>query len=79
MSRYCWAGKVSVLTLAKHNPAHIYFSGRNEVAAKSLAEEVQNTNPLVGTTFVKMDMTSLASVKQACNTKFSHDRLDLLM
>jgi hypothetical protein len=68
-----------VLALAKHNPAHIYFSGRNAEAAKSLADEVQSVNSSVGMTFVKMDMTSLASVKQACNAKFSHDRLDLLM
>ncbi|KAE9372853.1 putative short-chain dehydrogenase [Stipitochalara longipes BDJ] len=72
-------GKASVLALAKHEPAHIYFSGRNAEAAKSLVDEVRSISPSVGMTFVKMDMTSLASVKQACNAKFSHNRLDLLI
>ncbi|TVY59676.1 putative oxidoreductase [Lachnellula suecica] len=100
-------GKASVLALALHKPAHIYFSGRNAEAAKSLIAEVlnfgfltqiyqytldpptiilqfivqyevQNSNPSVGMTFVKMDMNSLASVKKAC-AEFSHDRLDILM
>ena len=67
-----------MLGLAKHNPAHIYFSGRNAEAGKSLVAEVQNANPSVGMTFVKMDMESLSSVKKAC-AQFSHDRLDVLM
>jgi hypothetical protein len=66
-----------VLALAKHKPAHIYFSGRNAEAARSLVAEV-SVNTSAGTTFVKMDMASLASVKEAC-AKFSHDRLDILM
>lgn len=68
-----------MLALAKHSPAHIYFSGRNAEAAKSLIAEVQNANPSVGMTFVKMDMESLSSVKRACVSDFSHDRLDILM
>jgi hypothetical protein len=67
-----------VLALAQHNPAHIYFSGRNSEAAKILVSEVQNVNPWVGMTFVEMEMASLSSVKKAC-AQFSHSRLDLLM
>ncbi|KAH8599977.1 putative short-chain dehydrogenase [Bisporella sp. PMI_857] len=71
-------GRESVLALAKHNPAHIYFTGRNTEAAKALSDEMQAANPSVGTTFLKMNMLSLASVKNAC-AEFSHDRLDILM
>ncbi|KAI0181588.1 oxidoreductase [Hypoxylon sp. FL1284] len=71
-------GKESVEALAKHGPAHIYFTGRNTPAGESLITEVTRTDPTVGMTFVKMDMTSLSSVKRAC-AQFSHDRLDLLM
>ncbi|XXG97293.1 hypothetical protein Hte_003589 [Hypoxylon texense] len=71
-------GKESVEALAKHDPAHIYFTGRNTEAGESLIAEVKKTNPRVGITFLKMDMASLSSVKKACE-QFSHDRLDLLM
>ncbi|RDW77806.1 putative short-chain dehydrogenase reductase family protein-1 [Coleophoma cylindrospora] len=72
-------GRASVIALAKHNPAYIYFTGRNADAGKSLIVEVQKVNPSIGAKFVKMDMMSLASVKEACATDFSHDRLDVLM
>ena len=71
-------GRASVTSLAKHNPAHIYFTGRNNRAAQELIDEVQTEKPLVKLTFVKMDMTSLVSVKEACK-EFVHDRLDVLM
>ncbi|OKL55355.1 hypothetical protein UA08_09416 [Talaromyces atroroseus] len=71
-------GRASVIGLAKHDPAHIYFSGRNSEAAQELIREVQTEHPLVQTTFIKMDMTSLASVKKACG-EFVNDRLDVLM
>ncbi|RAO66617.1 uncharacterized protein BHQ10_002629 [Talaromyces amestolkiae] len=71
-------GRASVIALAKHNPAHIYFTGRNNKAAQELIDEVQTGKPSVKLTFVKMDMTSLVSVKEACK-EFVHDRLDVLM
>ncbi|KAI1411225.1 oxidoreductase [Hypoxylon sp. FL1857] len=71
-------GRASVEALAKHEPAHIYFTGRNEQAGESLIAEVKKTNPSVGLTFLKMDMASLSAVKKAC-AQFSHERLDLLM
>lgn len=71
-------GKASVMAFSKHNPAHIYFCGRNEEAGASLVANIKISNPSVGMTFVKMDMTSLSSVRRACAT-FSHDRLDILM
>ncbi|KAI1442444.1 oxidoreductase [Annulohypoxylon stygium] len=71
-------GRASVEALAKHEPAHIYFTGRNTQAGESLVADVKKINPTVGMTFLKMDMTSLSSVKRACD-QFSHDRLDILM
>ncbi|KAI1454759.1 oxidoreductase [Annulohypoxylon moriforme] len=71
-------GRASVEALAKHDPAHIYFTGRNAQAGESLISNIKKTNPAVGMTFVKMDMKSLASVKKACD-EFLHDRLDILM
>ncbi|KAI1471273.1 oxidoreductase [Daldinia caldariorum] len=71
-------GRASVRALAKHDPAHIYFAGRNAQAGQALIDEIKNTSPSVGMTFLKMDMTSLSSVKKAC-TGFTHDRLDILV
>ncbi|EEA22426.1 hypothetical protein TMatcc_001274 [Talaromyces marneffei ATCC 18224] len=71
-------GRASVASLAKRNPAHIYFTGRNNKAAQELIHEVHTEKPSVKLTFVKMDMTSLVSVKEACK-EFVHDRLDILM
>ncbi|KAI0837430.1 oxidoreductase [Hypoxylon sp. FL0890] len=71
-------GRASVEALAKHEPAHIYFTGRNAQAGESLIAEVKRTCPSVGITFLKMDMASLSSAKKACS-QFSHERLDLLM
>ncbi|KAI1476495.1 oxidoreductase [Daldinia eschscholtzii] len=71
-------GRASVRALAKHDPAHIYFTGRNAQAGQALIDEVKKSNPSVGMTFLKMDMTSLSSVKKSC-AQFTHDRLDILM
>uniref|UniRef100_A0A093UR88 Putative oxidoreductase n=1 Tax=Talaromyces marneffei PM1 TaxID=1077442 RepID=A0A093UR88_TALMA len=59
-------GRASVASLAKRNPAHIYFTGRNNKAAQELIHEVHTEKHSVKLTFVKMDMTSLVSVKEAC-------------
>ncbi|KAK9773252.1 putative Oxidoreductase [Seiridium cardinale] len=71
-------GKSSVLALAKHQPSHVYFSGRNAKAADSVIDEIKKSSPGVGATFVKLDMNSLAAVKGSCS-QFTHDRLDILM
>lgn len=71
-------GRASVVSLAKHGPDHIYFTGRNSQAATKLIQEVKNECPSVKLTFIKMDMTSLASVLNSCKN-FTHDRLDILM
>lgn len=64
--------------LAAHNPAHIYFSGRNVEAGQKLIAEIKRKHGFESLTFVEMDLSSLASVKSAIKS-FSHDRLDVLM
>lgn len=71
-------GKESVEALAKHEPAHIYFTGRNATAAQAIISNIAENNPSVPLTFLEMDMGSLSTVKAAMN-RFAHDRLDILM
>lgn len=74
-------GKGSVLALAKHKPAHIFLSGRNQNAADAVIAEVSKIAPTVKTTFIKCDISSLASVKEAAATfeRANPQRLDVLM
>jgi NAD(P)-dependent dehydrogenase (short-subunit alcohol dehydrogenase family) len=62
-----------------HDPAHIYFTGRNVSAANSLKNELKAKHPTVGLTFIHMDLSSLRSVKDAIMKDFKHNRLDILM
>ena len=71
-------GKESIEALAKHDPAHIYFTGRNATAAQTVISNVAKSNPSVSMTFLEMDMGSLSTVKAALK-RFTHDRLDILM
>ncbi|CAI6094941.1 unnamed protein product [Clonostachys chloroleuca] len=71
-------GKATVKAFAKHGPEHIYFTGRNSDAAASLTRELEVTHPGIKITFIEMDLSSLASVKASC-TRFTHDRLDILV
>ncbi|GAB7323671.1 hypothetical protein MBLNU13_g07148t1 [Cladosporium sp. NU13] len=73
-------GAGSVGALAKHNPAHIIFSGRNTKNGESLASAVQTANPGVKLTFLRCDISSLASVQECAHEIISTtDRLDILM
>ncbi|KAK4499253.1 hypothetical protein PRZ48_009766 [Zasmidium cellare] len=73
-------GAGSILELSKHQPAHIYFSGRNQTKANELIARVQKTSPNVPVTFIKCDIASLKSVQEAAATfKSQAERLDILM
>lgn len=73
-------GAGSVGALAKHNPAHIIFSGRNTKNGEFLASAVQSANPGVKLTFLRCDISSLASVQDCAHEIISTtDRLDILM
>lgn len=65
--------------LAKHNPAHIYFTGRNQQAADALIASLPRSGgggPRA--TFLHCDMTSLDSIRQAASA-FSSPRLDVFI
>jgi NAD(P)-dependent dehydrogenase (short-subunit alcohol dehydrogenase family) len=72
-------GSESVKAFAAHQPSHIYFTGRNVSAADTLIAEIRALHPQVGVTFIRMDLSSLRSVKDAIAHDFKHDRLDILM
>lgn len=72
-------GSESVKALVSHNPEHIYFTGRNATAADALISELKQSYPNVGYTFIRMDLSSLQSVKDGITKGFKHDRLDILL
>src|SRR5947208_724424 len=73
-------GKLSVIHLARKNPAHIYFSGRNASRAEEVIAEVKASAPSANISFIKMDLASLKSVQSGSNEFLrKSDRLDLLM
>ena len=67
-----------MITLAKHSPTHIYFTGRNVKAANAVIAEAHKAAPDVGLTFLECDFTSLASV-QAALKALKHSKLDILI
>nr|OQO19052.1 hypothetical protein B0A51_13592 [Rachicladosporium sp. CCFEE 5018] len=73
-------GSGSIRALAKHEPAQIIFSGRNEKSANALIDDVRKQSPNVKVTFVRCDISSLASVQECATTiKSTTDRLDIFM
>ena len=71
-------GKGSVLALAKHDPAHVYFTGRNAQRAQAVIAEAKKAVPGARLTFLQCDFASLAATKAGMQ-KFVHDRLDVLI
>ncbi|KAH7076292.1 retinol dehydrogenase 14 [Paraphoma chrysanthemicola] len=73
-------GASSIAFIASHNPAHIYFSGRNKDRAAELITKVQKTSPSTKFTFVQCDLSDLSSVQSASQEFLAQsDRLDVLM
>ncbi|KAF7896916.1 uncharacterized protein EAF01_009319 [Botrytis porri] len=71
-------GSNTVRVLAKHNPSHIYFTGRNDNAASALIEFIKKDVPSADLTFLSIDLSSLSSIAAGIKT-FKHDRLDIFM
>ncbi|KAF2467183.1 dehydrogenase with different specificitie [Lindgomyces ingoldianus] len=72
-------GRQAVLNLCKHNPKHIYFTGRNTANASSLISEIEAISPSK-ITFLNCDQSSLTSVSQAAkHFLVNEDRLDVLI
>jgi NAD(P)-dependent dehydrogenase (short-subunit alcohol dehydrogenase family) len=73
-------GKESALALAKHNPAHIYLTGRDGKRGAAVVSEIEKSFPNVKATFVACDLASLASIEKGAKQFTSaSDRLDILM
>ncbi|KAF2725356.1 oxidoreductase [Polychaeton citri CBS 116435] len=73
-------GKETVISLASHSPAHIYFSGRSQKSADSILTELKSLFPQVPVSFLRCDLASLASVQQAAKEFVSKSsRLDILI
>ena len=62
-----------------HNPLHVYFTGRNIIAANTLISDIKVKYPTASLSFIKMDLSSLRAVKESIAEGFKHDRLDILM
>ena len=73
-------GQGAIKSFAQHNPAHIFFTGRNVKAANALTDGVKRTSPGVPITFIECDHTSLASIQDCARSiKAQASRLDILM
>lgn len=72
-------GAETVKMLAMHNPAQIYFTGRNTKAAESLIDSLKAAHPDVDVRFVPCDLSDLASIRHASNRIAAHaSRIDIL-
>ncbi|KAL4729740.1 hypothetical protein ACLX1H_004164 [Fusarium chlamydosporum] len=67
-------GRSAIITLAAHNPSHIYFTGRSSSSAESLIKDISP----VPATFLECDFTSISSMRIVAK-KFTHDRLDIFI
>jgi NAD(P)-dependent dehydrogenase (short-subunit alcohol dehydrogenase family) len=75
-------GRETILSLATHNPARIYFSGRSQSSADNLIAEVREAQKdalqQVPLTFIRIDLASMASIKAGAADFLSREtRLDL--
>ncbi|MCJ1484806.1 hypothetical protein MMC06_004979 [Schaereria dolodes] len=73
-------GKNSILLFAKHNPDHIYLSGRDPKKGAAAVNDIKAAIPHVAITFVECDLASLSSVANAAKQfTTSSQRLDVLV
>jgi len=74
-------GEVSVANLARHNPSHIFFTGRNAKSASSITSAAKSVaGPSTKVSFLECDFTDLSSVQSAARKFASQEsRLDVLM
>jgi NAD(P)-dependent dehydrogenase (short-subunit alcohol dehydrogenase family) len=74
-------GAGTVIELARHNPAHLLFTGRNVASAEATISAVHAAAPGVRISFVQCDLASLSSVKAAAEKPPLSDlaRLDVLV
>lgn len=71
-------GTETILQLAQHNPAEIYFTGRNQKAADDVINRIKSSGTTAKITFVALDLLSMSSIK-AAQSSFPASRLDVLI
>ena len=73
-------GRETVLALAKHNPGHVYFTGRSATKAREVISLAQASSA-AGVSFIPCDLSSMAAAKTAADSFLaqSPDRLDVLI
>ena len=70
---------MTVTSLAAHNAAHIFFTGRSEARATEVIDEAKARAPNAPVSFLPMDLASFASIQEAATQLRSKtDRIDLL-
>ncbi|KAF2186052.1 NAD(P)-binding protein [Zopfia rhizophila CBS 207.26] len=73
-------GKESILQFAKHTPRQIFMGARSRSKAEEAIREIQNAVPKANITFVEIDLSSFASVKNVADSLLQQcDRLDILL
>ncbi|KAI9841658.1 MAG: hypothetical protein M1838_003462 [Thelocarpon superellum] len=73
-------GKECIIPLAKHNPAHVYFTGRNAESAATAISEAKAVVPGAKVSFIRADLADLESVQEAAKQFVGQSqRLDVLM
>ncbi|KAK0879775.1 hypothetical protein LTR87_006412 [Friedmanniomyces endolithicus] len=73
-------GKETILQLAKHEPKEIFLAARTRSKVESAIADILKAVPKVNITFLELDLSSFASVKQAAKDFQSRsDRLDILI
>ncbi|KAI4250854.1 MAG: hypothetical protein LQ352_005210 [Teloschistes flavicans] len=76
-------GKASILALAAHNPAHIYFTGHNISSGHAViteAHELLHSSACPPLTFIRCDLSSQRhTIRAALADKFHSDRLDIFI
>jgi NAD(P)-dependent dehydrogenase (short-subunit alcohol dehydrogenase family) len=72
-------GRTTILSLCKHGPRHIVFTGRNSDRADEVVNEARKISPRLPITFLQCDQSSLQSV-EAVAKKFlaNFNMLDIM-
>lgn len=68
------------MQLAKQSPKEIFLAARTPSKAEAAIAEIKQSVPKSNITFLQMDLTSFASIKQAADQFLAKsDRLDILV
>lgn len=69
-----------MLRLAQHHPKEIFLAARTQSKAEDAISDIKRQVPDCNVSYMKLDLTSLLSVKEAADEfKSKADRLDILI